>query len=132
MEFYPTYFETDIDDLNSLYNCAVLKEKQSYPNYIEYLSKIYARKHNINWSSLVASLLTAVMQGEIKVEVKNYDELRLLLSTPVAHRIQTLHTPDEFLYNLYNKYSRPISDYSNLEFMLGYRTYLLDKFGSVE
>lgn len=129
MEVYPNYFE---DELNIDLLPRLAHDHASYSNYIMSLTKLWCKKQDIMYSNLVASLCSAVLQGNIVVEKRDRAKLQILQScTSQAERAISTLTPADFLYNLYNKYNVPISDYSEMEFILGHKNYILNKLGNI-
>lgn len=129
MEVYPNYFE---DELNKELLPRIPHDHASYSNYIISLTRLWCKKHDIMFNNLMASLFSAVLQGNIVVEQKNKEHILLIqASTSQAERAIATYTPDDFLYNLYNKYNVPISDYSEMEFILGHKNYILNKLSNI-
>lgn len=125
MEFYPNYFEHKL-------NTDLIPDPQpnrtSYANYIISLIKLWCADNDIVYTNFLASLFSLVLQGKIKIEKKDKrDLLTVVGGLSKADRIIAALSPSEFLYNIYNKHNVPISDYSEIEFLLGYKNYILDK-----
>lgn len=129
MEVYPNYFE---DELNTDLLPKMPHDHASYANYIISLTKLWCKKQDIMYSNLTASLFSAVLQGNIVVEKRDRAKLQILQTgTSQTERAISTLTPADFLYNLYNKYNVPISDYSEMEFILGHKNYILNKLGNI-
>ena len=128
MKYYPNYYETDMNkDLipNPPHN------KYSYAQYINSLGRLWCKENDVNFNMLVASLISAVLQGNIKVEKKDKDEYLYLINQSRIDRLLDSQEPRQLLYTLVNSYNIPLSDYDDNEFMLSYKNYLLDKLGGV-
>ena len=128
MKYYPNYYETDMNkDLipNPPHN------KYSYAQYINSLGRLWCKENDVNFNMLVASLISAVLQGNIKVEKKDKDEYLYLINQSRIDRLLYSQEAKQLLYTLVNSYNVPLSDYSDNEFMLSYKNYLLDKLGSI-
>ena len=129
MEMYPDYFHMDI---NKDFLPKMTNDHQSYARYIESLFRLWCKENDIMYVSLMASLYSAVLQGNIVVEKKNKERMQFIQAGTRAERSLYTYTPSDFLYNLYNKYNVPLSDYSEMEFMLGHKNYILEKLGSID
>ena len=129
MEQYPNYFEMELD-FNKLPK--IDHDHASYADYILCVTRLWCRENNVTYNGLLASLCSAVLQGNIVVEKKDREKLHALQSRESrAERAISTLTPADFLYNLYNKYHVPISDYSEMEFILGHKNYILNKLGGI-
>ena len=80
---------------------------------------------------------------EIPIEIKSYKNSKsvkiyfkgnsLNITKPKRLSMTTvLKILKEDEDNLYNKYNVPLSDYSEMEFMLGHKNYILEKLGSID
>lgn len=128
MEYYPNYYETD---LNLEFLPKPPHDKSSYNQYIISLTKLWCKTNDINYNMLLASLLSSVLQGEILVVPKKKEAYLPLVNKCRMDKLQSTAMPKDILYSLHTKYNLPLSDYSNIDFMVGYKNYLLSKLGGI-
>lgn len=128
MKFYPTFFSTNLY-LEAMANPP--SDRLTYNQYIISLGKIWCKSHGVLYSTLVASLLTAVLQGNILIEEKpSKDIIKSAWGDRVTRAIKPIQ-PCDIMYNVYTKHHTLLSDYDDLDFMLGYKDFLLNKLGSI-
>lgn len=130
METYPDYFNKEL-------NFDLLPKMQSnhysYANYVIALGKLWCKENGILYSALIASLISSVLQGNIIVEKKDKEPIiAIQQGQNIIDRAISTYAPSDLLYNIYTKYQVPLSDYSEMEFILGHKAYILDKFGNVD
>lgn len=128
MNFYPDYFSSELN-LEAIPNPP--DDRTTYNQYVISLGKLWCKKHDMLYSTLVASLLSSVLQGNILIETKDAKAIHRHAWNNRVDRAITPIKPSDVLYNVYTKHKTPLSDYSELEFMVGYKSYLLDKLGRV-
>ena len=130
MEFFPNHFENPVC-LNEIVKLSW--DKNSYTNYIIAVTKKWCEKNNVIYKALAASLFSAVLTGDIKVEIKEKEGLLPIYTLSKEEKFLDNSPPSTYLYNLYNKYNLLISDYdSDNDFLLGFKNYLLNKFTDIQ
>lgn len=121
-KFYPVAKELDMPPITSM------DSKYSFNEYVDKMYHNWCILNKVSPTILLASLQLAVLLGDIRVAEKPIRSLRKFLNLTRVNKILNYIDEDDVTYKLYTYGGAPINKSEIIEYTLGFRQLLLEKF----